>query len=779
MADLGIFIKTVFQGKGFEEAKKAATGLGKGVKKATGNLKNAFAGVGNDLADMATSFLNPTTAVLGLAAATGALTVSSFKAAEEAKVATSAFTNLSGSANIARINLQAMDRATRGLISDTEQMQIANQLLGMQIVQTADQLEEVVGVSRRLGKEFRGLNAREAAEEFAIMIANMSVARLDSFGLSSGRVRKRILELQAATEGMTREQAFFQATMEEGQKTLERLGPEINTTSDEIAILRAEFANLQVSIGGAAESTGIMQSLFRSMSNDLVKFRALFDDSAETQLASLQVQIEETEEQLRTLAERERTTGVFGILATIQIPKAEKALAKLREEFAELNEVQKESNRIAEEEQAALQDRIRSEELAAESIAKRAEAEKKLLGIQKQFARDVLAIQRETADQLGESQDQFDDDSEKATEDHFDRLDDLRKRFAKTEVKASKRLQKSLAKVDTNLKKTIIKQQLDENKAVDKARKNFAKEDKKTQRRKQIDALGDERLFQFELRNLAADGQGIAIKQALERRAIEQEIASEKAEFEKDVESEKRKDVVDSMRAEGQERRSELQQQATERQNDLIERNREANEERKLALIEAELQENESFEERKLALSDALKERNEQIRESEVKRVEEIAKGISEVEGLMEGSLDKMISLAKQFGPEFGQAFADGMAQAFEEERVVESVIGDAIADFGAGAGALPGGPTIPRANGQGARLGGVSQFGQGGFVKNTGIGLLHEDEVVANPSEGQAIIIDGEEFAVFEAERLGAAINANMQRAFQSYTDVVAQALQ
>jgi len=99
------------------------------------------------------------------------------------------------------------------------------------MVNNLSDLEQAVNVSRRLGKEFRGLGASDAAEAFAVMIANMSAARLDSFGLSSGMVRKRSEELMRTTPGMTREQAFFQATMEEGEKTMARLGPEISTTA--------------------------------------------------------------------------------------------------------------------------------------------------------------------------------------------------------------------------------------------------------------------------------------------------------------------------------------------------------------------------------------------------------------------------------------------------------------------------------------------------------------------------------------------------------------------
>ncbi|KKL92095.1 hypothetical protein LCGC14_1888150, partial [marine sediment metagenome] len=427
MAQVGVGIKTTYDDKGVKQARDE---LGRFVKKGeTGSkkLKASFGGLGTaisgEFAGLAT----------GLGLALGAkeildLGIETFQAAEKARVATSAFTSLSGSANIARINLQAMSRATRGLISDTEQMKIANQLLGMQIVQTDQQLEQVVGVSRRLGKEFRGLGAREAAEEFAIMIANMSVARLDSFGLSSGEVRKRINELLATTEGMTREQAFFQATMEEGEKTLQRLGPELNTTSDEVSRLGAAFANLQVVIGSAAEESGIIGNLIKTMADDLVKFTALFDDEPETQVKSLNIQLAEEEERLATL--KERGESFFGVFSA-QIPGVVDNIAKLRFELQSQLEVQEALSQQGQEEQARLQAAIASEEKVAENIAKRAEAAKKLAEVQQEFSRDVIDLQEQTSGELLDSQDKFDDDSEKAAEDHTKRISDIQKRAAK------------------------------------------------------------------------------------------------------------------------------------------------------------------------------------------------------------------------------------------------------------------------------------------------------------------------------------------------------------
>jgi len=736
MAQVGVGIKTTYDDKGVKQARDE---LGRFVKKGeTGSkkLKASFGGLGTaisgEFAGLAT----------GLGLALGAkeildLGIETFQAAEKARVATSAFTSLSGSANIARINLQAMSRATRGLISDTEQMKIANQLLGMNIVQTADQLEQVVGVSRRLGKEFRGLGAREAAEEFAIMIANMSVARLDSFGLSSGEVRKRINELLATTEGMTREQAFFQATMEEGEKTLQRLGPELNTTSDEVARLGAAWANFQVFLGKTAEESGVVSDFFKTLADDIILFQNLFgDDTPETRIKALNVELEREGERLEML--RARGDSFFGVFAT-GAEKAADRIASLEAELAGLQETQSELTAQGQDEQARLQAAIASEEKVAENIAKRAEATKKLAEVQQEFSRDVIGLQEQTSDELLDSQEKFDDDSEKAAEDHTKRISDIQKRAAKDQVRSARKLQKDLSKVDASLKKSLVKQQVDEDKSIAKAQARAAKDETTTRRQKQIDASGDERLFQFELRKLAAEGNGIAIQEALERRQIEQEIASEKAEFEKETERDKKDDQIASIREEGAERRAQLQQQAVGRKSDLQERNKEEAEARSERIAEQLIEENEAFVTRTVGLADFFDERNTEIREGEQEGLSEIAEALTQAEALTSTQLDSMVALAREFGPKFGEAFADGMTKAISENLKIDAAIG-AAADIGAGAGPLPiaaGGETRP------GRGGGIPVFQEGGLVERSGIAFVDQGERVIPAGQTGALTIN------------------------------------
>jgi hypothetical protein len=69
-----------------------------------------------------------------------------------------------------------------------------------------------------LGDKTMGVTDRMAY--FNAMLANQSIERLDTFGISSGRVRQRIEEQMAATAGLSREQAFVNAVMEIGGQKL-------------------------------------------------------------------------------------------------------------------------------------------------------------------------------------------------------------------------------------------------------------------------------------------------------------------------------------------------------------------------------------------------------------------------------------------------------------------------------------------------------------------------------------------------------------------------------
>jgi phage-related minor tail protein len=147
--------------------------------------------------------------------------------------------------------------------------------------------------------------------------------------------------------------------------------------------------------------------------------------------------------------------------------------------------------------------------------------------------------------------------------------------------------------------------------------------------------------------------------------------------------------------------------------------------------------------------------------------VDENASGMDASLAILKGTLDLVVTgieavavasklLADAF--EIGRGLVDQLQQIQQltkggEEGSTGRGIGDFVGDLLTfqGGGVLPGAPSQA-----------IPFIGHGG-------------EEIANPAEGQAITIDGETFAVRQAERMAAAINGVMQRNAQMIVDVVA----
>jgi len=105
---------------------------------------------------------------------------------------------------------QAMDQlreATRGMVADDELMAAANKFVAMGLAENTEEAAKLSEMATQLGMAM-GNDATASMENFALMLANQSILRLDSFGISSAKVRERIEELTGATEtyGMTQPQ---------------------------------------------------------------------------------------------------------------------------------------------------------------------------------------------------------------------------------------------------------------------------------------------------------------------------------------------------------------------------------------------------------------------------------------------------------------------------------------------------------------------------------------------------------------------------------------------
>lgn len=139
--------------------------------------------------------------------------------------------------------------ALRGTVTEMEAATISSNLYGLGLAKSAEEAAELARVSAILGGTFRNLGAAEAAQEFSLLLSNMSLLRLDSFGISSARVKQRMDELQASTANMTKEEAFYVATMEEATRKAEALESVLEDQRSQVELLKVEWQEAKTAVG--------------------------------------------------------------------------------------------------------------------------------------------------------------------------------------------------------------------------------------------------------------------------------------------------------------------------------------------------------------------------------------------------------------------------------------------------------------------------------------------------------------------------------------------------
>jgi hypothetical protein len=141
-----------------------------------------------------------------------------------------------------------MRAATLGLVDDVSLMESGNKLMAMGLAGSEDEMAKLMNTAVRLGGAM-GSGPTESMENFALMLANQSIPRLDTFGISSGRVRARIEELMGANADMSRETAFMTATLEAAETSLGKLGDHVPTVGEKFEQMKVNLINAKQAIG--------------------------------------------------------------------------------------------------------------------------------------------------------------------------------------------------------------------------------------------------------------------------------------------------------------------------------------------------------------------------------------------------------------------------------------------------------------------------------------------------------------------------------------------------
>lgn len=630
---------------------------------------------------------------------------SSIEASNQAKITETAFRNLSGGAAEARDNLEAMGRATRELATEQEQQAIANQLLGMGLVKNADELEKLVGGSRRLGAAFKGLGAADAANEFALLLSNMSYMRLDQFGLSAGKVRDRVNELKDA--GMGTEEAFKVAVFEQMDETLKRLGPEIETGSQKIERMAAKYGDLQVAVGNVINAFGQASGAFDAISGSLETAATGLNAFADASEASerLRDKAYEGRDGLKAFEDAADTTLAvinplsFAVekLGTIfgnQVFNAE-AMAQAHEEIEavtaagvgaveEHTEATKENTDATKENAKALEEAARKAEAAN---AARKSFASDLLDITDQAAQDTAAVWDDYYKEEAGAWADYQKNVQKIQADSAKEQEKIQKDLAKTLADIDKNLTKDLAKLDKDYARERAKAQRDGARQISRMEQDTAREERQQRRQRQIEARGDQRLFDYDMRQLAAEGEFNQIQQAMERRAIEQQIAAERTAEEDRVRQENSQVEIQRAREDLAQRLAEMEEERNLRREELIAR---AEEERAMAIEQAAEAEARRQEELAQALADeqqnyqdrleALRQNRDEklaaIEEQKQANLAKLGEEMAETKDLTRSEMEALIPVAQALGEDVGAAFADGLNSGFARNARINEMVG-------------------------------------------------------------------------------------------------------
>jgi len=144
--------------------------------------------------------------------------------------------------------MQQLREATRGMVSDADLLYAGNKFLAMGLAESSDEAAKLAEVATQLGLAM-GEDVTYSMENFALMLANQSIPRLDSFGISSGKVRERIKELMEADSSLTRETAFMTATLEQAELTMAKVGEQGDNVAASQARMKAKMENAKIAIG--------------------------------------------------------------------------------------------------------------------------------------------------------------------------------------------------------------------------------------------------------------------------------------------------------------------------------------------------------------------------------------------------------------------------------------------------------------------------------------------------------------------------------------------------
>ncbi len=241
-----------------------------------------------------------------------------------------------GDTRTATAATEAFLRATDNGVSRLDAQRMSAQMLGMGLATTADEIGKLTRMAVMLGDQT--LSVTERMGSWNAMLANQSIERLDTFGISSGRVRTRILELMEADAGLTREQAFVNSVLEIGGQKLEAVEAQGVQAATGIDKVRAAWANLKLEAAQGVNLEGVLGSTATAINDIAASLGGLrntriavdVDAATEARLAAIASAIQRLEDQKALFNNGTPLHVLKQGMADLQIEELQNLAASLR-----------------------------------------------------------------------------------------------------------------------------------------------------------------------------------------------------------------------------------------------------------------------------------------------------------------------------------------------------------------------------------------------------------------------------------------------------------------
>lgn len=204
--------------------------------------------------------------------------------AAKAQVTRESFANMAETVNSsADAMLQAMRRASKGTISDTNLMLGANRALISGVADSSADLTQLLEISRATAKNF-GIDTSDAFNRIVLSLSKLEPELIDEIGITvrlDKVFRDYAKSVGTTAENLTdaqRKAAFFNQVVKQTQKLVDANAGAADSAADKFAQLSARLENTKVELGefllaaGATDSLDTFGTALEDSIDDLERF---------------------------------------------------------------------------------------------------------------------------------------------------------------------------------------------------------------------------------------------------------------------------------------------------------------------------------------------------------------------------------------------------------------------------------------------------------------------------------------------------------------------------